>query len=468
MKNLLIIGTGPAGMGCADQLTAAGHPVTVIERGVLPGGLCRTINFHGYLFDIGGHRFLTKSDLVRRLWQDLMGPDLREVKRLSRIFYRRRFFRYPLSFINTFWNLGPVESCRCVGSYLRCRLTQPGNNATFEGWMTNHFGKRLYNIFFKTYTEKVWEVACRDISAEWAKQRIRGLSLRVAVQKALFGSNGHGPKTLSDYFLYPKGGPGELYRRMEVRAQGGGAKFHYGTGVVKIRHDGKKARSVVVQEESTGRTEEWAADQLFSSMPLPVLVRSLDPAVPGDVSAAAARLRFRSYIVVNVILDQKDIFDDQWIYVHSPDVKLGRIQNYKNWSADMVADLAKTSLGLEYFCNQGDELWSMNDVDLINFALKELEMTGIVSRRKLIDGFVVRAPFAYPLYSLSYQNDVKIIRDYLLNFSNLQTMGRNGLFRYCNSDHALLTGIYAARNFLEPAQAHDLWEVNADSDYLES
>jgi len=463
---VVIIGTGPSGMACAYTLVNANQPTTIIEKDGTVGGLCRTINFHGYLFDIGGHRFLSKSKEINHLWHEIMGDDMISVRRLSRIYYRKRYFKYPLSFINTFWNLGPIESLLCVISYLEYKVFKKEDDSTFEGWITNRFGKRLYEIFFKTYTEKVWAVPCEKISADWAVQRIRGLSLKVAIQKALFGKKRRGPKTLSEEFLYPRTGPGEFYNRLKDKISESGSEFLFHRDVVGIKHEGKKIVSI---ENDGHRREkkEMAVNYLFSSIPLTTLIKILKPSPPADVVSAAEQLHFRSFVVVNVILDKKDIFSDQWIYVHSPEVRLGRIQNYKNWSPAMVADPNKTSLGLEYFCTVGDALWEMNDIDLIDYAMKELEKIGIASRKHLIHGFVVRQADVYPIYHLGYKVHVDIIRRYLSQFSNFQTIGRQGLFRYDNSDHALLTGIYAAKNFLSEGSSN-LWSLDADEGYLES
>jgi protoporphyrinogen oxidase len=453
-------------MACAYTLAREGHPAVLIEEDKEVGGLCQTIEFSGYLFDIGGHRFLSKSDLINAIWQEVMGGDLLRVRRLSRIFYRKRFFNYPLSFLNTFWNLGPFESFRCIASYGFCRLSHPGNDQTFEGWIINRFGKRLYEIFFDTYTRKVWAVPCKDISADWAVQRIRGLSLRVAIKKALLGTRSRGPKTLAEEFLYPKKGPGQFYSRLEKSLENLGAQFLFEKSVVKVNHNEERVTSIVVKDRSGLSEQKIPVDYLFSSMPLSNLIRSLDPPPPEDIRLAASKLRFRSFLVVNVILDSESLFPDQWIYVHSPDVKLGRIQNYKNWSPYMTANPKRTSLGLEYFCTEGDELWEMNDVDLIDFAIEELEKIGIVSRRHLINGFIVRKKNVYPVYSLKYQASLDVLQDYLSRFKNMQTMGRAGLFRYDNSDHAMLSGIGAAKNYMNKTD-YNLWSQGPQQEYLE-
>ncbi len=463
---VVIIGAGPAGMACVYALAKAKQPSLVIEQDDAPGGLCRTLNFCGYFFDIGGHRFLSKSQEVNRLWQEIMGDDMLHVKRLSRIYYRKRYFNYPLSFLNTIFNLGLLESLLCIGSYLKHKYFKRGKDNTFEEWIINRFGKRLYDIFFKTYTEKVWAVPCQDISADWARQRIRGLSLRVAIQKAILGLKKQAPKTLCDKFMYPKTGPGEFYQRLKEHACCLGAEFEFGKTVVSIRHNAERIISLQVNRAQGGQAETLPVDILCSSMPLPVFINLLEPKPAGYILAAARKLLFRDFLVVNIILDKESVFPDQWVYIHSPEVKVGRIQNYKNWSPAMVVDPKKTSLGLEYFCNEGNNLWNMNDIDLINYAVKELEEIGIVSRRYLIDGFVVRRKNVYPVYSLDYQESVGIIRDYLSRISNFYPMGRSGLFRYNNSDHALLTGIYTAGNLLGKS-SYDVWNINSDSGYLE-
>ena len=464
LGKVVIIGAGPAGMGCAYTLAQAKQPSLVIEQEDSPGGLCRTLSFCGYLFDIGGHRFLSKSEEINRLWHEIMRDDMLSVKRISRIFYRKKYFNYPLSFFNTMFNLGLLEGFLCIASYLKHKYFKRGKDNTFEEWVTNRFGKRLYDIFFKTYTEKVWAMPCHDISADWAKQRIRGLSLRVAIQDAL-RLNEHTPKTLSDRFLYPRTGPGEFYQRIKEAAFSLGVRFDFGKTVTSIQHSDNKIISLKTKQARKGQEETIEVDHLCSSMPLPVMIQLLEPRPPEPVLSVAQKLSFRDFLVVNVILDKEFVFPDQWIYIHSPEVKVGRIQNYKNWSPAMVADFKKTSLGLEYFCNEQNDLWNMNDADLINYAINELEAIGIVSRRHLINGFVVRCKNAYPVYSLDYQEHIKIIRDYLSKLSNLSSMGRSGLFQYDNSDHALLTGIYTAKNLLNESTC-DIWGLNSDSNYL--
>lgn len=465
-NNVVILGAGPAGMACAYNLAEANQPSLVIEKYDIPGGMCRTINYYGYFFDVGGHRFLSKSEEINKLWQKVMNKDMLKVKRVSRIYYRKRYFNYPLTFFNTFWNLGLIESFLCIASYLRYKI-KSSDDTTFEGWITNRFGKRLFEIFFKTYTEKIWGVATKNISADWAAERIRGLSLKIAIQKALLGARKGIPKTLSDEFLYPRTGSGEFYQRLYELTLKRGGQFVFNKNVIRIKHNSQRVLAVEIQDCHNYKKEELVTDYLFSSIPLPVFIKILDPPPPENILVCAKKLQFRSHIAANIILDKEHVFPDQWIYIHSPNVKLGRIQNYKNWSSVMVKDTKKTSLGLEYFCTEGDYLWNMNDIDLINFALQELEKVGIASRHYLIDGFVVRQPNAYPVYYLGFRQHLNVIQNYIEKISNLQIVGRGGLFRYGNSDYALLTGIYSARNFLGENN-YNIWEMDAERTYLES
>ncbi len=463
---IVIAGAGPAGMACASGLARRGRPAMVVEKDSRCGGLCQTIDFDGCLFDIGGHRFLSRIGEVNALWQEILGDELLRVKRLSRIFYRGRFFKYPLSFFDTFRNLGPVESALCVASYLKDRASRPADDGTFEGWIINRFGRRLFRIFFDVYTQKVWAIPCKDLSADWARQRIQGLSLRVALRQAILGTWASGPKTLTEEFLYPRRGPGEFFDRLRDETSGRGGRFAFDTAVTAVEHDGRRVRAVELRGDRWPGREMVPVEHFVSTMPLPRLVRSLKPLPPEPVQAAAGALKFRSYLVANVILDEKDLFPDQWIYVHSPEVRMGRIQNYKNWSPDMTADPDRTSLGLEYFCDEGDALWSKSDPELIDFALGELARIGIGSRRKLVAGFVVRRPDAYPLYNRDYQEHLRVVRDYLVRFDNLLTVGRAGLFRYCNSDLALKMGLNAADRILGLPSV-DPWDMGRDPDYLE-
>jgi len=447
--SVIIIGAGPAGLGAAHELTTRNVRPLVIEKSGLVGGIARTENHKGYRFDIGGHRFYTKCDEVRRLWHEVLGDDFVEVSRLSRIFYRGRFIKYPLELLDTVRCLGVTESILVLLSYLKTQVFPPSEEQTFEQWVTRRFGARLFRTFFKTYTEKIWGIPCDVLRADWAAQRIRGLSLTRAVRNAIFRTEG--AKSLIKEFSYPVLGPGMMWQRFEqaVVDRGGRAEMH--------------AEAVRVSREDSRAT---TAEHVISSMPATELVQRLSPAAPDDVLRAAAGLKYRAFIMVALIVNRADLFRDNWIYVHDPAVKVGRIQNFKNWSAAMVADPAKTCIGMEYFCSEGDALWTMPDAELLDLAARELAALGLAERADIEDGAVVRQPKAYPIYDEGYDRRVRVVRDFVSTFGNLQTIGRNGMYRYNNQDHSMLTGMLAARNVL--GEDHDLWSVNAERSYGET
>jgi protoporphyrinogen oxidase/GT2 family glycosyltransferase len=423
--------------------------------------LARTETYKGYRFDVGGHRFYTKEPEVHRLWQEVLGEDLLTVRRLSRIYYNGRFFRYPVAVANLVANLGPVELLRMLGSYCRARFLPLEPEDTFEAWVTNRFGRRLYRTFFKTYTEKVWGVPCTSLRADWAAQRIKGLSLITAAKKALFGGNG--VRSLSDEFRYPRLGPGQMWEAFRARVERLGGSVRLNTAVRELHHERGRITRVRVQEGE--RQFEVAAQSVISSAPLSQLVFALRPAAPPEVIEAARGLRYRDFLIVTLIVGRPDLFPDNWLYIHSPEVRVGRIQNFKNWSKDMVPDPSRTSLGMEYFCSRGDDLWERTDEDLIALASRELEALGLARAAEVCDACVIRQRRAYPVYDETYRRCVEQIRAYLSGFGNLQTIGRNGLHRYNNQDHSVLCGLYAARNVL--GATHDLWDVNTDRSYYE-
>jgi protoporphyrinogen oxidase len=452
-ERITIIGAGPAGLGCALVGAQGGSEVDVFEQHETVGGLCRTIDHHGYLFDIGGHRFLTKHRSIDRLCSDLMGKDMLEVKRLSRIYYRNRYFNYPLTPGNTIRNLGVFEAVRCLFSYLKAITTRPSHDFSpdnhFENYVSSKFGKRLYETFFKSYTEKLWGVSCDEISADWARQRIEGLSLRVALQQALWPNTAETQKNLYDTFKYPRKGPGQLCERLRISAESYGARFHLRHELKAVHHDHKRITGISLLDRASCTVQYRPIERLVSCIPLPVFTKLLQPQPNEAIMKAAEQLLFRHYMVVNVIVNIKDVFPDQWIYVHDPSVKLARIQNYKNWSTSMVIDRNKTTLGLEYFCGDNDLLWAMGDIDLIEYALLEMEKIGFPCQRHLVTGFVVRYPHAYPMYHLGYSSDRDIVFDHVSSFENVHCIGRAGRFMYCNMDEALLNGISTADAILQ-------------------
>ena len=469
---IVVIGGGPAGLTAAYEILRHGGRPIVLEKSEHVGGIARTEQHNGCRFDIGGHRFFTKVDEVQRLWKEVLPDDFIQVPRLSRIFYARRFYQYPLSLINTFRNLGPIESARIAISYLKVRLRiiggrklglKPLPEDTLEQWVTNRFGTRLYRTFFKTYTEKVWGIPCNQIRADWAAQRIKGLSLKAAVMNALFQGRGK-VKSLITKFDYPRLGPGQMWERFTQAINTRGGEVRMRSDAVTIRHSGGRATAVVVREGD--RTCELAAQHVITSMPLPELIRKLDPPAPAHVRAAAEKLSFRDFILVGLVVHEPNLFPDNWIYVHSPDVKVGRIQNFGNWSQSMVRDPSRTtSLGMEYFCTRGDPLWEMRDDDLINLAKTELAALGLARGAEATDGYVIRQEKAYPVYDAEYSTHLDTIRTYLATFANLQTVGRNGMHRYNNQDHSMLTALLAVRNIY--GARHDLWKVNVERSYHE-
>lgn len=458
---VVIIGAGPAGLAAAYELIKQGIRPIVLEKADKVGGIARTEIYKGYYFDIGGHRFFTKIENINHLWQEMLGEDFLKVPRLSRIYYHGRFFNYPLTFFNALSNLGVIESLLILLSYFKARFCPYPEEETFEQWVSNRFGFRLYKTFFQTYTEKVWGIPCHKIRAEWGAQRIKGLSLIVAVSNALFGIQK--AKSLISEFYYPLTGPGMMWQRFQEAVEAGGGQVRLNRKAVSLKRENGCIASVTCIEGN--KIMEIPARHVISSMPVTMLVALLDPKAPDEVLEASRKLSYRAFIIVGLIVNKKDLFPDQWIYVHSPDVRAGRIQNFKNWSAAMVPDPEKTSVGMEYFCNQGDEIWTMSNAELIDLASRELSELGLAEIDDIINGFVVRQPNAYPIYDHEYNKHLKVIRDFLGAIDNLQTIGRSGMHRYNNMDHSMHTGMLAAQNIA--GANHDPWEVNEEKEYLE-
>jgi protoporphyrinogen oxidase len=458
---VVVIGAGPAGLTAAYELVRRNIQPVVLEQADKVGGLARTESYKGYGFDIGGHRFYTKVKDVEQLWHATLGKDFIEVPRLSRIYYQGKFFNYPIDLFNTLLNLGPVESLRILVSYLKAQLWPYPEEENFEEWVSNRFGRRLYETFFKTYTEKVWGIPCNEIRADWAAQRIMDLSLTSAVTNALFGTNG--AKTLIDEFHYPVRGPGMMWERFKEVVEDQGGRVYLNSEVVRLNCSQDVVESVTVQRGND--TVEITGEHFISSMPLTELMARLSPPPLVEVCQATRELSYRAFIIVGLIIDRADVFPDNWIYVHSPAVNVGRIQNFKNWSASMVPDPEKTSLGMEFFCDVGDEIWAKSDIELIALATHELAQLGLADAGDVEDGVVIRQPHAYPVYDADYRQHLEVIRQYLTTIRNLQTIGRNGMHRYNNQDHSMLTGILAARNLL--GEDHDLWQVNTERSYYE-
>ena len=462
-RRLVVIGAGPAGLTAAYEATRRGMPVVVLEKSRDVGGLARTAVFKGFHFDMGGHRFFTKAASVEKIWRDVLGDDFLRRPRLSRIYYRGRFFHYPLKPWNALRGLGLGQALAIVASYVRWQLFPYRKEDTFEQWVTNRFGRRLFRIFFRTYTEKVWGVPCSELKAEWAAQRIKDLSLKTAIWNML-GARRTTIKTLIEEFDYPRLGPGMMWKAVRDAVTRAGGEVELERDVLRIEHQDGLVRGVVVSRN--GSREFVVGTDFVSSMPITELVRKLDPPAPPAVMEATRGLRYRDFLTVCLIVDRANLFPDNWIYVHDPNVKVGRIQNYGNWSAAMVPDPAKTGLGLEYFCTEGDALWESSDEQLVALGKREIAAIGLARAEDVEDGHVIRVKKAYPIYDAAYREQLDVVRHYLRRFSNLQTIGRNGLHRYDNQDHAMLTGILAVRN-VALGEQNDVWGVNADPEYQE-
>jgi protoporphyrinogen oxidase len=432
------------------------------------GGLSRTIDHQGFLFDIGGHRFYTRSAFVEKIWKDLLGDDLLTRNRVSRIYYRGRFFQYPLDLKDVIAGLGLPEIVRCAGSYVWSHIRPHRPEDNFEAWVRNRFGKRLYEIFFRSYTEKVWGMPCGKISEEWAAQRIRGLNFRSLVSEAvrrktngkggLANGNGH-IRSLIHTFRYPRRGPGMLWNRMASLLRENGCRVLTQMPVERIRWEPGRVLGV----RAGGR--EFEAKSLISTLALRDFVQSLDPQGPEWLREAAAGLRYRDFLIVTLLIRGANLFPDNWIYVHTPDVAVGRIQNFNNWSPEMSPDPEITCLGMEYFCSEGDALWSNSDAELFLRGRRELEQLDLARGREIVDGSVLRVRKAYPVYDANYRKSQEAFRRFLDGIPNLQVAGRNGLHHYNNQDHAMLSGIMAARNLL--GAHYNVWGVNDDGSYLE-
>ena len=471
----VIVGAGPAGLTAAYQLAKQGVPVVVLESDPeYVGGISRTVNYKGFRFDIGGHRFFSKSREVEDLWTEIAGDLMLERPRASSIYYRGQFFAYPLKPIEALTKLGFFESVLCVLSFAKARLRPTPNPKSFEDWVVNQFGERLFRIFFKTYTEKVWGMSCQEISADWAAQRIKGLSLASAIKHALWPkrkprNRKDVVKTLIDTFRYPRKGPGMMWEACADKVRQMGGQVHLGRQVVGCRFDSLSKSWVVTARTAAGEKEEYRGQHLVSSMPMRQLVAQIQPPLPEAAVAAAQSLRYRDFLTVGLILREQDRVADNWIYIHDPGVKVGRVQNYKSWSPEMVPDPSYCCYGLEYFCFEGDQLWSAPDAELLALAKKEIEQVNLGLQADVVDGCVIRQPKAYPVYDDAYLQHVATVRQALEEHcENLHLVGRNGMHKYNNQDHAMMTAMLTAKNILAGERKFDVWAVNQDAEYHEA
>ena len=457
-----ILGGGPAGLTAAYILARRARPGAVFEADGTVGGIAKTIEFNGYRFDLGGHRFFTKLQPVQRLWEEMLGTDFVTRPRLSRIYYDGKFFDYPITAKDVVGRLGLVEATRCAMSYLWAARHRNDDAQTFEDWVTTRFGRRLYEAFFRSYTEKVWGIPGSEIRSLWAAQRIKNFSLGKAILTVL-GLRREQVTTLIEQFHYPRLGPGQMWEAFAGRARETGIGVHLNQRCVSVKHSGGRVHGITLRQN--GDLFEHAVDSVISSIPLSDLVLSFDPAPPPSIQAAAGRLRYRDLVLVALMTTEEEPFPDNWIYLHDPETRAGRVQNYGAWSRDMVKP-GTTCLGVEYFCFQGDEIWEMSDEEAVDLAKRELARIGLIDASKVVDGVKVLVPRAYPMYDSHFEEAVATLRTYLEGFENLQTCGRNGLHRYNNQDHSMWTAILAALNVVDGSE-HDVWSVNTEAEYLE-
>jgi protoporphyrinogen oxidase len=459
----LIIGGGPAGLAVAHTLCEHGIPNLILEKDTQLGGLSKTVAYRGFLFDIGGHRFFTKNQEVKALWEQTLGSDFLVRTRLSRIFYRDKFFHYPLRIGNALAGLGPYYSLRVALSYFKARVSPIAPEISFADWVSNRFGQVLFSIFFKTYTEKVWGIPCTQLSADWAAQRIRNLSLTEALLSALGVGKNRKVASLIEEFHYPRLGPGQMYDAMACQVKQQGGEVIMGQNALEIHHSRDKITSVT--SRGFGESLTLPASHFFSSMPITELVQRMKPLAPDAVITAARALRYRSILTVNLILEKPVGLPDNWIYLHEPEIRAGRLQIFQNWSPFMVPEDGLSTITFEYFCFEGDELWNMNDGSLITLAKEDLARLGQLKNRAVLDGCVIRYAKAYPVYEDGHHRHLSVIKGWLAQFSNLDCIGRYGQFRYNNMDHSIMTGILAARRML--GEDVNPWLVNAEAEYLE-
>ncbi len=446
MNNAVIIGAGPSGLAAGYCLASNNITPLVLEKDSQVGGMSKTIKYKNYRFDIGGHRFFTDLEEVGAFWNEILEDKLIKKTRLSRIYYKNKFFNYPLDPADTIKNVGVLNALKIAFSYLKSQCSRKKEIVTFEDYIIKHFGRKLFEIFFKTYTEKTWGMRCTEISCDWAQQRIRGLSAISAITTTIVPGQNNTIRTLVKEFYYPTLGPGMMYEKIAQNIDNMRGEIKTGIKIVKLLHNSKNILCAIGKDAS-GNYEEFDSDIFISSAPITEVVQMLSPAPPPDIIKASNELKYRNLLIVNLVCAEKDIFPDQWIYIHSPEVKLCRIQNYKNWSPYMIPLIDKTTLGLEYFCSEEDAIWNMQDKDLIALAQGELKRIGFKATAE--DSFVYRVPKAYPVYTLGYHKPLNIIMDYLMQFDNLEIVGRSGRFRYDNMDGAIASGMSASKNIIE-------------------
>ena len=461
----VVLGAGPAGLASAYLLTKHSYKVTVVERDSVVGGLAKSFKWQNFILDLGPHRFFTKMTQVLQLWHEVLGEDQVTVKRLTRIYYSGKYFLYPIRIFQVLLTIGIIPSLLIFFSYLKAQLFPKKYPQNFSEWVKNQFGDRLFQIFFRGYTEKLWGIPCEEISAEWAAQRIKGLSLWRAIRSAVFGNEGK-VKSLVDQFQFPRLGSGQLYEKIATFLTEQKQEVLHNCEVNKIYHCNQKITAVGYCDRRTGEQITLNCSHVISSIPINLFLEQMTPAPPQEVLEAGRSLRFRNTILVYLLVEGRNIFPDNWLYINDPHVKVGRVTNFANWSPDMLANDHRTPLCCEYWANFDDPLWQLSEEELVKLAENELHKIKLLNHRQVIAGKVIKLPRTYPVYTGNYKQAIATIRNYLSEFTNLQLIGRYGSFKYNNQDHSLLMGILASENIVYRAN-HDLWSVNSDQEYAE-
>ncbi|MEM7548677.1 MAG: FAD-dependent oxidoreductase [Bacteroidota bacterium] len=461
-KRIAVIGAGPAGATAAYELSkyldsGAISQLDLYEASNSPGGLARSIPLWGQQIDLGPHRFFSNDSRVNKLWLEVAGHDYEMVDRITRIYYKNSFFNYPLKPFNALSNLGVWEAGLCFGSYLKEKANPTKQDGTFETWVTGRFGKKLYEIFFKTYSEKLWGIKCDELDADFAAQRIKKLSLFEAIINAFKGGKNNKHKTLVDQFAYPADGTGMIYSRMMEKIIANGGKVHFNRPIKRVITEHGKVTSV---ETESGEVKEY--DEVISSMPISLLVDRL-PEVPSEIQKRAKSLKFRNTILVYLNVEAQNLFPDQWLYIHSEKLQTGRITNFSNWVPSINKDSKDTIICMEYWCNFEDEFWSWDESRLIELAKKELRATGLTGDAEISKGSIYKIPRCYPVYYSGYKETLKPVEHYLSSIEGLQVIGRYGSYKYNNQDHSILMGLLSSENVIE-GKKNNLWEINTDYD----
>jgi protoporphyrinogen oxidase/putative flippase GtrA len=465
MEPIYILGAGPAGLAAAYTLTKLGQPVVVVERDADVGGLAKSFEYQGFILDYGPHRFYTKLAPVLQLWNEVLGEEQVTVNRLTRIYYRGKYFNYPLKARQVLLTLGIVETLNILTSYLKARLLPNRHPENFAEWVTAKFGQRLFEIFFQGYTEKLWGLSCTEISTDWAAQRIKGLSLFKAIRNAILGNDGK-VKNLVDQFQFPRFGSGQLYDKMAEYLQQHHQSILLNTEVTKVHQSQFKVTHLTLRNRQTQEEKIVPCQSVISSIPITNLVEQIQSPAPIVVSQAAKSLKFRNTVLVYLMVEGGSIFPDNWLYINDPRVQLGRVTNFANWSPEMLPNRNQTPLCCEYWCNFDDQLWQASEANLQALAEQDLRTINLIQNQRILSGLVVRLPRTYPIYAGDYKQALTTLQTYFQQFKNLQLIGRYGAFKYNNQDHSLLMGILAAENLITPNK-HNLWNVNSDSEYVE-